>query len=150
MTSALPYLQFLPELVLLAGALAIFAADAMGVRARRTEIFGGIAAGASALALALVVADLGFSPLSFLRGLASGQLDAPATTASLYAFTSLGLVFQGVFLVSAFLVALASTSRPSDEPGASIFFGLLLTATLGMLLVAVAADLIFLLLAIEI
>lgn len=150
MTSALPYLQFLPEIVLLAGALAIFTADVVGVTRRRTELFGGIAAAAAALALVLVVADLGVSPLAFLRGLAAASLDAPATTTSLYAFTSLGLIFQAIFLVSAFLVALASTSRPSEEPGAAIFFGLLLTATLGMLLVAVAADLIFLLLAIEI
>ncbi|MCI4337312.1 MAG: NADH-quinone oxidoreductase subunit N [Thermoplasmata archaeon] len=150
MTNTIPYLPFLPELVLLAGALVIFAADAAGLRQRRTELFGAVAAGASLVGLVLILADLGFAPLAALRSLPSGQLDVPVTTTALYAFTSLGLVFQAIFLVSTFLVALASTSRSSEEGGAAIFFGLLLMASLGMLLVAVAADLIFLLLAIEI
>jgi F420H2 dehydrogenase subunit N len=141
---------FTPELVLLAGALLVFLLDVL--KQRRTEVVGAIAAGASLVALVLVLADLQFGPLAGLATLAPGQIDVvPAVgSAPLYAFTSLGLVFQAIFLVSAFLVALASLSRPSDERGAPIFFGLLLVATLGMLLVAVASDLIFLLLAIEV
>jgi len=64
--------------------------------------------------------------------------------------TSFGLVFQAIFLTSALLVSLASMSHPSDQKGAAIFFGLLLFATLGMTLAALSADLIFLLLSIEI
>ncbi len=141
---------FLPELVLLAGALLIFLLDVL--KLRRTEVVGGIAVVASALAFLLVLGDLRFAPLAALASLPAGQIDqVPVVGAApLYAFTSLGLVFQGIFLLAAFLVGLASLSRPSEERGAPIFFGLLLLATLGMLLVAVATDLIFLLLAIEV
>jgi proton-translocating NADH-quinone oxidoreductase chain N len=141
---------FLPELVLLAGALLVFLLDVLKVR--RTEVVGGIAVVASALAFVLVLADLEFAPLAGLATLSAGQIDRlPALGAApLYSFTSFGLVFQAIFLLAAFLVALASLSRPSQERGAPIFFGLLLLATLGMLLVAVASDLIFLLLAIEV
>jgi len=141
---------FLPELVLLAGALLIFLLDVL--KLRRTEVVGGIAVAASALAFLFVLADLQFAPLAGLAGLPASQIDQlPAVGAApLYSITSFGLVFQAIFLVAAFLVALASLSRPSDERGAPIFFGLLLLATLGMLLVAVASDLIFLLLAIEV
>jgi len=149
-TTSLPIGPFAPELVVLAGALVIFALDAAGVRRWRIEAFGGIAAAATALALVLVTADLGFGPLAALRTIGAGTVDGPVGPTALYAFTSLGLIFQAIFLLSALLVALASLSRRSDEPGASIFFGLLLTATLGMLLTAAAADLIFLLLAIEV
>ena len=141
---------FLPEILLLAGTLLIFLLDVLGIR--RIEVTGAVAAGASALALLFVVADLGFAPLAFLANLSAGQVDvaiAPGAT-PLYAFTSLGLVFQGIFLTASFLVALASMSRPSNERGAPIFFGLLLLATLGMLLVTIASDLIFLLLSVEI
>src|SRR5690242_7667910 len=127
--TALPYLQFLPELVVLAGALLVFLLDAAGVAVRRIETFGAIAVGAIAVALLLVFADLGWAPVAGLRTIAPGVVNAPASTTSLYAVTSLGLVFQGIFLGSAGLVALASLSRPSDERGAAIFFGLLLTAT---------------------
>jgi proton-translocating NADH-quinone oxidoreductase chain N len=141
---------FLPELVLLAGGLLIFLLDVL--RQRRNEVVGGIAVASTAIALLLVLADLRFGPLAFLATIPSGQIDvAPALgSAPLYAFTSFGLVFQGIFLIAAFFVSLASLSRPSDERGAPIFFGLLLIATLGMLLVALASDLIFLLLAIEV
>ena len=148
MTGPLPLAAFLPEIVVLAGALGIFLSDALG--AKRLEWFGAIAVVTSVVALILVVADLGFGPLAFARTLPAGQLDLLSTTSSLYAFSSLGLIFQAVFLTSAFLVSLASLSRPSDEKGAAIFFGLLLMATLGMLLVALAAELIFLLVAIEV
>jgi F420H2 dehydrogenase subunit N len=140
---------FVPEIVLLAAALVVFLLDVAGVR--RTEIVGAVAAAGSAVALLFVTADLGWAPLAGLRTLAAGSIDvAPSAAAPLYAFTSFGLVFQAVFLIATILVALASLSRPSHERGAPIFFGLLLLATLGMLLVAIASDLIFLLLAIEI
>ncbi|HTZ61088.1 MAG TPA: NADH-quinone oxidoreductase subunit N [Thermoplasmata archaeon] len=141
---------FLPEIVLLAGTLLIFLLDVLKVR--RIELTGGIAVAATLAALGIVVADLGFAPLAFLATIPTSQIDAipAAGAAPLYTFSSLGLVFQGIFLVAAFFVALASTSRPSDERGAPIFYGLLLLATLGMLLVAIASDLIFLLLAIEV
>jgi proton-translocating NADH-quinone oxidoreductase chain N len=141
---------FLPEILLLAGTLLIFLLDVLGVR--RIEVTGTVAVGAVALALLFVVADLGFSPLAGLATIPSGQLDAAVAPGAtpLYAFTSLGLIFQGIFLLAALLVALASVSRPSNERGAPIFYGLLVLATLGMLLVAIASDLIFLLLAIEI
>ncbi|MCI4317486.1 MAG: hypothetical protein L3J96_03020, partial [Thermoplasmata archaeon] len=148
MSGALSLTAFLPEVVILAGALLIFLCDALG--AKRLEWFGSIAVGTSLVSLTLVIADLGFAPLSFARTISADQVDLIATTSSLFAFSSLGLIFQAIFLTSALLVSLASLSRPSDEKGAAIFFGLLLMATLGMLLVAIAAELIFLLLAVEV
>jgi proton-translocating NADH-quinone oxidoreductase chain N len=141
---------FLPEIALLAGVLLIFLLDVLNVR--RIEVTGGIAVAAIVAAIAFVVADLGFTPLAFLATIPAGQIDPlPAVGAApLYVFTSFGLIFQAIFLLAAFLVCLASTSRPSGERGASIFYGLVLLATLGMLLVAIASDLIFLLLAIEV
>ena len=140
---------FLPEILLLVGTLLIFLLDVLGVR--RIEVTGGVAVGAVALALLFVVADLGFAPLAGLATIPAGQVNAAvgAGATPLYSFTSLGFVFQGIFLLSSLLVALASVSRPSNERGAPIFYGLLLLATLGMLLAAIASDLIFLLLAIE-
>jgi proton-translocating NADH-quinone oxidoreductase chain N len=142
-------LPWLPELILLAAALLVFLLEVVGVR--RLEVLGGVAVVGTLAALLLVVADLRFSPLSGMATISASQIDPlhPSLTA-LFTFSSLGLIFQGIFLVSALLVALASLSRPSRDPGAATFFGLLLIATLGMLLVAVAADLIFLLIAIEI
>jgi NADH-quinone oxidoreductase subunit N len=139
---------FVPEIVLLAAALLVFVLDVAGVR--RTEIVGAIAAAGSSVALLLVTADLGWAPLAGLRTIAAARIDAVPGAAPLYAFTSLGLVFQAVFLIATILVALASMSRPRGDRGAPIFFGLLLLATLGMLLVTIASDLIFLLLAIEV
>jgi proton-translocating NADH-quinone oxidoreductase chain N len=130
----------------LAATLLVFLLDVLGVK--RLEAFGGLSVGATLVALALVLADLGTPWLAALGTLPSGALDAPLGP-NLYSFTSLGLVFQAIFLLSAFFVSLASLSRPSKEGGAAVFFGLLLLATMGMLLVAIAADLIFLLLAIE-
>ena len=139
--------SFLPELLILAGALAVFGLDVLGVR--RAELLGWISLGAILLALVSVVADLGTSGLDVFRTVPASAVDlAPGT--GLYQFTSLGFVFQAIFLLSAGLVALASLSRSSEEPGTAVFFGLLLTAVLGMLLVAVASDLIFLLLAVEV
>jgi len=139
---------FLPEILLLGAALLIYLLDVLGVR--RNEIVGAIALSGTLLALLFVVADLGFAPLAGLATVPYGQVDALPTGTPLYAFTSLGFVFQGIFLLASFLVTLASMSRPSNERGAPIFYGLLTLATLGMLLVAIASDLIFLLLAIEV
>jgi proton-translocating NADH-quinone oxidoreductase chain N len=141
---------FLPELLLLGATLLVFLLDVLGVR--RNETLATIGVAATVLALLSVLGDLGVALLSVFSTLPAGQIDqVPALGATpLYAFTSLGLVFQAIFLLSALLVLLASASRPSDEKGAPIFYGLLLLATLGMLLVAVASDLIFLLLAIEV
>jgi proton-translocating NADH-quinone oxidoreductase chain N len=142
-------LPWLPEIVLLASALLVFLLEVLGVR--RLEVLGGVAVGGTLLALLFVVADLRFAPLAALATIPTSQIDPlhPSLT-SLFTFSSLGLVFQGIFLISATLVALASLSRPSRDSGAATFFGLLLLATLGMMLVAVASDLIFLLIAIEI
>ena len=139
---------FLPEILLLAGTLLIFLLDVL--HQRRNELIGAISVATTLLALLFVVADLGFDPLRSLATIPSSEIDAPLAGAPLYAFTSLGLVFQGVFLLATLLVGLASMSRPSHERGAPIFYGLLLLATLGMLLVAISVDLIFLLLAIEV
>jgi F420H2 dehydrogenase subunit N len=138
---------FAPELIILGAALVIFLLDVLGVR--QLEAFGAIAVSASALALLAVVADLGFGPLAVLRTIPASGIDLPIGP-SLFDVTSLGLVFQAIFLSSALLVSLASLSRPSGEKGAAVFFGLLLMATVGMLFAAVAADLIFLLLAVEV
>ena len=140
---------FLPEILLLAGALLIFLIDAIGYR--RLELVGGIAIGALLLSLLFVFADLGYPLISGLATIPAGQIDMnPAGGQPLYWFTSLGLFFQVIFLLAALLVAVGSLSRPSRETGGSVFFGLVLLATLGMMLVAVSSDLIFLLLAIEV
>ena len=141
-------LWFLPEVVLLAAALLIFVLDAFGVR--RIEVDGGIAIGGAVVGIGLVLADLGWAPLAFARTIPTAMVNAPIGANALWAFTSLGLIFQGIFLASALLVSIASLSRPSAERGAAVFFGLLTIATLGMLLAAVAANLVFLLLAIEV
>ena len=145
---AVSWTWFLPEAFLLGAALVVFLLDAVGVR--KIEAVGAVSVGAVLLALLAVISDLGFDPLGFLSTLPASVIDSGGGSTSLYAFSSLGLVFQGIFLLSALLVALASLSRPSDEAGASVFYGLLLMATLGMMLVAIAADLIFLLIAIEV
>ena len=140
---------FLPEILLLAGALLVFLLDTLGYR--RTELVGAVATAALLLSLLLVFADLGYPLVAPLTTIPASQIDAGYTTGSpLYWFTSLGLFFQVIFLLAAVFVAVASMSRPSRERGAAEFYGLLLLATLGMMLVAVASDLIFLLLAIEV
>jgi F420H2 dehydrogenase subunit N len=143
-------MTFAPEVVVLASALLVFLLDVAGIR--RLETVGAVSVGGSALALVLVLADLGFPPLAAVRTISAGAIDAsPAVgSAPLYFVSSFGLVFQAIFLLAALLVGLASMSRDPHEPGAPIFYGLLSLATLGMLLVALASDLIFLLLAIEI
>jgi proton-translocating NADH-quinone oxidoreductase chain N len=138
---------FAPMVIVLGAALVVFLFDVLGVR--QLEAFGAVAVSATALALLAVIADLGWAPLAILRTIPASAVDAPLGP-SLYGVTSLGLVFQAIFLTSALLVSLASLSRPSDEKGAAVFFGLLLMATVGMLLAAVASDLIFLLLSVEI
>ena len=141
---------FLPEIVVLAGALFILLLDVLDLG--KVEIVGAVAVVTSGFALLMVLADLGYAPLFFLQTIPSSLVDAAPSGPPypLFNVTSLGLVFQGVFLLAAFLVALASLSHPSEERGAAVFFGLLLVATLGMMLVAIASDLIFLLLAVEV
>jgi NADH-quinone oxidoreductase subunit N len=139
---------FLPELLILGAALLVLLLDVLHVR--RNEVVASVLLAGTLLALLFVVADLGFAPLASLATIPASQLDASPTGAPLYTFTSLGLVFQGIFLLATLLVTLASMSRPSNERGAPIFYGLLGLATLGMLLVAIASDLIFLLLSIEV
>jgi proton-translocating NADH-quinone oxidoreductase chain N len=139
---------FVPELLLLFAALFVFLLDVLGIR--RNEWLSTVAVAATSLALLSVLGDLGVGFLSVFATLPTGLLDAAPSGTALYGFTSLGLIFQAIFLLSALLVSLASASRPSNEKGAPIFYGLLLLATVGMLLVAVASDLIFLLLAIEV
>ena len=151
--TALAWTVFVPELFLLGAALLIFLLDSLGIlRDRRVELFGGLATVAIVVALVGVLADLRFAPLASLATVPAGVVNAPWTLlgGSLVAVTSFGLVFQAIFLTSALLVSLASLSHPSDQKGAAIFFGLLLIATLGMTLAAFSADLIFLLLSIEI
>src|SRR5580693_998438 len=107
---------FTPELIILGAALLVLLLDVLGVK--RLESLGAVAVGGSALAFLAVVADLGFAPLAILRTIPASSVDAPLSV-SLYAFTSLGLIFQAIFLTSTFLVALASLSRPSEEKGAA-------------------------------
>jgi NADH:ubiquinone oxidoreductase subunit 2 (subunit N) len=147
---AIPWTLYVPELFLLGAALLIFLLDSIGLR--RLELFGGLATGGIVIALVGVLADLRFVPFAGLATVPAGVIDVPWTTlgGSLVAVTSFGLIFQAIFLTSALLVVVASLSHPSHEKGAAIFFGLLLFATLGMTLAALSADLIFLLLSIEI
>ena len=144
----IPILAFLPEASLLAAALLVLLLDVVGVK--RIEALGAVALVGIGTSILLVVADLGFAPLAALRTFPASDVDVFPTTTALFAFPSLGLVFQAIFLLAAFLVSLASLSRPSDEKGSAVFFALLLVATLGMTLAAIAADLIFLLLAVEV
>ncbi|MFZ0699623.1 MAG: NADH-quinone oxidoreductase subunit N [Thermoplasmata archaeon] len=150
MTFAAFALPFLPEIFVLVGVLLVLVLDVIGVR--RIEVFGSITVGATLLALVFVIADLGFLPFAALATVPSGQIDIPLAVVGtpLYSFTSLGFVFQAIFLSATLLVSLASMSRPSHEKGAAVFYALVGMATLGMLLVGIASDLIFLLLAIEV
>lgn len=150
MSLAATALTFLPEIILLAGTLLIFLLDTLGFR--RLELVGGIAIGAILLGLLLVFADLGYPLIASLATIPASQVDAtnPPGGQPLYWFTSLGFFFQVIFLLAALLVSVGSLSRPSREKGASVFYGLVLLATLGMMLVAISSDLIFLLLAIEV
>ncbi len=148
--TALPWSAFTPELLLLGAALLVFLLDSVGLR--RLELLGGVAVAGLVLALGSVLADLGFAPLAGLSTAPAASVNVPfgLLGGSLVDLTTFGFVFQAIFLTTGLLVALASTSRPSHERGAGVFFGLLLLATLGMTLAALAADLLFLLLAIEV
>jgi proton-translocating NADH-quinone oxidoreductase chain N len=140
-------LRFVPEFVLLGAGLLVLLSERLGVE--RRESFGAIALAGMVLALLFVAADAGLDGLGALRGVPATSVDVPVAASALYAFSSLGLLFQGFFLAAALLVALALLSRPSREPGGPVAYALLIFATLGMLLVAIASDLIFLLLALE-
>ena len=141
-------LYFSPAILLLGAALVVFLLDVLGVKRRLT--LGLVTLVGSVGALLLVLADLGWEPLLAIRTIPASMIDVPVAPSDLWAFSSLGLIFQAIFLTAALLVLLASLSRPAEEKGAAIFFGLLTLATLGMLLAASAANLFFLLLALEV
>jgi NADH:ubiquinone oxidoreductase subunit 2 (subunit N) len=145
-----PWSAFLPEAFLLGAALIVLLLDTVGIK--RIEVLSGVALAGIGVALLLVLADLRFGPIAALATVPDRALNLPWSTQGgpLYDFTTFGLVFQAIFLTTAGLVALASASRSSEERGGAVFFALLLLATLGMTLAALAEDLIFLLLAIEI
>lgn len=146
-----PIAAYLPEALALAGTLLIFLMDAAGVRQR--VFLGGLASLLLFVGLLSVLADLG------VVGLASTPLATVPTSLIMAGnsgvaagpiwFTSFGLLWQAIFLSAALLVSFASLSDAEGDREVPIFYGLLCLATLGMLLVALSADLIFLLLAIE-
>jgi NADH:ubiquinone oxidoreductase subunit 2 (subunit N) len=148
MTGAIAWAGFVPEILVVGAALLVFLLDSAGIR--RLEAFGAVALAGLGLALLAVLADLGFAPLAVFRTIPASGVDPLFAPGALYAFTSFGLAFEGIFLAAAILVSLASLSRESYEKGAAVYFGLLLLATAGMLLVAISADLIFLLVAVEV
>ncbi len=143
---ALPYLlPYLPELTLLVATFVVFLLDVAGEHRRTT--LGGVSAFFLIVAFVEVLADLGtwpFHALSTLPASWNGTAQGPIL------FTSLGIVFQGIFLAIAALVAIASLSEAEDPDGTPTFYALLLLASLGMLLVAISGDLILLLLAVEV
>ncbi len=135
---------YTPEISLLVAVVLIFLLDVAGVKSR--ILLGGATSLFLLLAFLEVLADLGTWPLQGLSTLPSGYL---GTLQGPVIFTSFGLIFQGIFLAVALIVGFASISDP-DEEGAPTFYALLTLAAIGMLFVAVSADLILLLLSIEI
>ncbi len=146
MTAPVPPLAYLPEILTLVAALGVFLLDTLGVR--RRAAFGAWTTVFLAAAFVSVLADLGVPGLGGLATLPSSYLTAGAVGPIV--FTALGLVFQAIFLSAGILVAFASLSDPDDEVGIPMFYGLLGLATLGTLLVALSADLVFLLLSVEV
>jgi proton-translocating NADH-quinone oxidoreductase chain N len=144
--SAVPVLAYAPEMLVLAAALVAFLLDSAGV-ARRAA-YAGSSLLLYAVAFAIILGDLGTPGLGALSTVPAGILGGPAQGPVV--FTSLGLIFQGIFLGATLLVTLASWSDPDGETGVPVFYALVSLATLGMLLVALSADLIFLLLAVEV
>ncbi len=144
--TGIPPIAYLPEGLVLASTLLVFLADALG--AKRRALFGGISTLLLLAAFLAVLADLRVYPLSSLASVPASLIGGPAIGPIV--FTSLGLIFQALFLGVALLVGLGSLSEAELDPGAAIFYGLLGLATLGMMLVAISADLIFLLLSIEV
>jgi proton-translocating NADH-quinone oxidoreductase chain N len=140
-----PISAYAPEALALAGTLLIFLMDAAGVRHR--AVIGGLATFLLLVALLSVLGDLGVPFLSALSSLPSDLVNTGPIGP--IQFTTFGLLWQAIFLSAALLVAFASLSEGEGEREVPIFYALLSLATLGMLLVALAADLIFLLLAIE-
>ncbi|MDE1820659.1 MAG: NADH-quinone oxidoreductase subunit N [Euryarchaeota archaeon] len=141
-----PIAAYLPEALALAGALLTFLMDAAGVR-RRSAI-GGLSVVLYSLALLSVLGDLAVFPFTAFATIPSGLVDAGPIGP--IQFTSFGILWQVIFLSASLLVAFASLSEGEGEREVPIFYGLLSLATLGMLLVALSADLVFLLLSIEI
>jgi NADH-quinone oxidoreductase subunit N len=136
--------QYTPEATVFIGVILVFMLDVAGIRSR--AIIGGATSIFLLLAFLQVLADLGSWPLQGLSTLPAGLL---GTQNGPVIFTNFGLIFQGIFLLSALLVALASVSEADGEE-VPTFYALLSLAALGMLFVAISADLIFLLLSVEI
>ena len=143
---AIPTAAFLPEALVLASTLLVFLADVLGARRRR--VFGTLSVVLWAAAFLSILGELGVPGLAVLNTLPGSLLNAPASGP--IAFTSLGLVFQGLFLGVGLLVGISSLSDEEDDPGVAVFYALMGLALLGMMLVALSADLIFLLLSVEI
>lgn len=148
--TAIPFTAYTPELIILAGALLVFLFDTLGLRDRRTA--GPLTVLVLVMAFVALLADLwvtglgSFSTLPSSAYLASGTI---VLASGPILISSLGLIFQAIFVGAALLVTFASLSDDSKDPGVPVFYGLVLLATLGMLLVAMTSDLIFLLLAVE-
>ncbi len=141
-----PISAYLPEALALAGALLTFLMDAAGVRQR--SVVGGFSVLFYSLALLSVLGDLSVVPFTLFATVPSSLLSAGAVGP--IQFTPLGLLWQAILLSAALLVAFASLSEAEGDREVPIFYGLLALATLGMLLVTLSADLIFLLLSVEI
>ncbi len=129
-------LAVLPELGIFFLAVLILVLDLVWPKARERRILGWVAAGGLLFValMALVFSRPGASPVLVWGGML--RLD------------SLGMVFRMIFLLGAAVTCLFSVD--SDTIGRQgEFYILLLTSTLGMCLMASAADLIMLFLAIE-
>jgi NADH-quinone oxidoreductase subunit N len=137
-------MTYLPEVTVLLATFVVFLLDVLGVKKR--EILGGVSTAFIVAVLIEVLGDLRAWPFSSLATISQssiGSVNGPII------FTSFGLIFQAIFAGVALLVSFASLSDP-DEEGAPTFYALLLLAVLGMLVVSISADLILLLLAVEV
>jgi NADH-quinone oxidoreductase subunit N len=137
-------MTYLPEATLLIATFVVFIMDVLGVKKR--EILGGFSTALILVVLVEILGDLRVGPLSSLATLSQSSI---GTVNGPIIFTSFGLIFQAIFAGVALLVSFASISDP-DEEGAPTFYALLLIAVLGMMLVSISADLILLLLAVEV
>ncbi len=141
-----PVAAYLPEALALAAALLTFLMDAAGVRQR--VVVGSFSVVLYVLALISVLGDLSVAPFSIFATVPKGLIDTGAVGP--IQFSSFGLLWQAIFLSASLLVAFASLSEGEGEREVPIFYGLLALATLGTLLVGLSADLIFLLLSVEV
>jgi NADH-quinone oxidoreductase subunit N len=144
MVSIQDFLTYLPEATLLIATFVVFLLDVAGVKKR--AVLGGVSTAFILLVLLEILGDLRAWPFSALATISQSSV---GTVNGPIIFTSFGFIFQAVFASVALLVSFASLSDP-DEEGSPTFYALLLLAVLGMLIVAVSADLILLLLAVEV